>query len=142
MADTDPIDGAYATVADVKAIWPGFPAGQEATAVALLQDAAVRIDAYAPPPEAPSVHELAARRTVSREMVKYVMASEPNVAGPDVASRSRTMGPFSESLTFDRPGRTLMLTEEHKKMLRPSVQEAFTVAFAPPAPVDPLWWLR
>jgi hypothetical protein len=147
MPDSDPIQGAYATLADLKAIWPGFPSGQEATAVALLQDAAVRIDAYAPPPALPAVltaSQLAVRRTVSREMVKFVMASDQaNAGGLDVTNKSRTMGPFSESWTFDRPGRTLMLTDEHKRMLLPRVQEAFTVGFEPRADiVDPEWWLE
>jgi len=142
MADTDPIDGAYATIADLKAIWPGFPAGQEGTAAALLQDAAVRIDAYAPPPAPPvelTASQLATRKTVAREMVKWVMTSDQAAAGaPDVTAKTRSMGPFSESWTYDRPGRTLMLTEEHKRMLRPRVQEAFTVAAVPVEPFDPL----
>lgn len=148
MAENDDaIEGAYATVADLKAIWPGFPSGQEGTATALLQDAAVRIDAYAPPPDPPAVltpAQLATRRTVSREMVKFVMSSDQaSASGPDVTTKSRTMGPFSESWTYDRPGRTLLLTEEHKRMLRPRVQEAFTVGFTPAAPTpDPLWWLE
>lgn len=147
MGEQETDDGVYATVTDLQDIWPGFPAGQEQTALALLQDAAVRIDAYAPPPLPPahlSDRELATRRTVSREMVKFVMASDQaSASGPDVTTKSRTMGPFSESWTYDRPGRTLMLTDEHKRMLRPRVQEAFTVGFTPSAPVlEPLWWLE
>lgn len=131
----------YATAEDVQAIWPGFPAEQMARAQALLEDAAVRIDAYAPPPEAPAeltASQLAVRKTVSREMVVYVMMTDANV--DPVTQKSRTMGPFSESWSFDRPGRTLMLTEEHKRMLRSTVQEAFTVGFVQYAR-GPLDWL-
>lgn len=147
MSDLETEDGVYATVTDLREIWPGFPDGQEQTAFALLQDAAVRIDAYAPPPLPPAQltpRELATRRTVSREMVKFVMASDQaSASGPDVTTKSRTMGPFSESWTYDRPGRTLMLNEEHKRMLRPRVQEAFTVAIVPAAPAaNRLWWLE
>ncbi|PPI08229.1 Gp19/Gp15/Gp42 family protein [Rathayibacter sp. AY1B8] len=134
----------YATAEDVKAIWPGFPAGQETRAAALLEDAAVRIDAYAPPPLAPievSAAELAVRKTVSREMVVFVMMADSNV--DPVTQKSRTMGPFSESWSYDRPGRTLMLTEEHKRMLRPRTQQAFTVPLVSYPPTsDPLWWLE
>lgn len=131
----------YATAEDVNAIWPGFPAGQEPRALALLEDAAVRIDAYAPPTESLTESELAVRKTVSREMVVYVMMTDANV--DPVTQKSRTMGPFSESWSFDRPGRTLMLTDEHKRMLRPRVQQAFTVGLVEYQPIDdPLWWLE
>lgn len=133
---------AYATVQDVKAIWPGFPTGQDERAAALLEDAAVRIDAYAPAPEPLTARDAAVRKTISREMVMFVMASDPSLAEIGVASRSRTMGPFSEQWTFDRPGRTLMLTDEHKRMLRPTIQEAFTVAAIPTPPIDPLEGVR
>ncbi|PPG34520.1 Gp19/Gp15/Gp42 family protein [Rathayibacter sp. AY2B9] len=129
----------YATAEDVQAIWPGFPAGQEARAAALLEDAAVRIDAYAPPVAPLTPADAAVRRTVSREMVVYVMMTDANV--DPVTQKSRSMGPFSESWSFDRPGRTLMLTDEHKRMLRPRVQEAFTVSMVDYRPTDdPLWW--
>ncbi|MFC7430986.1 MULTISPECIES: hypothetical protein [unclassified Agrococcus] len=131
----------YATVEDLKAIWPAFPTGKEATAEALLDDAAVRIDAYAPPPGPLTVEQLAVRRTVSREMVKFVMANEP-AHDPDVASMQRSMGPFSEGITY-RTERTLMLTDEHKGMLRSRAQIAFTVPMvAEHPPTDPLWWLQ
>lgn len=129
---------AYATVDDLKAIWPGLPSEQEARAGALLEDAAVRIDAYAPLPAPMTLGQLAVRKTVSREMVMYVMAND---GAPGVTQESRTMGPFSQSYTFDKPGRTLMLTDEQKRMLRPNVQEAFTVPMSSYAATDPFWWM-
>ncbi|WP_020097389.1 hypothetical protein [Microbacterium sp. 11MF] len=133
MAENDPIEGAYATIADLKAIWPGLPSGRETEARELLIDAAVRIDAYAPPSDPPTAPQLRTRKTVSREMVKWVMTSDQGavVGGADVTQKSRSMGPFSESWTFDRPGRTLLLTEEHKRMLRGRRQRPFSIDLAP-----------
>lgn len=119
---------AYATVDDLRVIWPGLPAEQEVRAAALLDDAAVRIDAYKPP--ADPITDKAARKTISREMVMYVMAND---GAPGVTNESRTMGPFSQSFTFDRPGRTLMLTDEQKRMLRPRTQRAFSIDMYPVA---------
>ena len=121
---------AYATVDDLRVIWPGLPAEQEARAAALLDDAAVRIDAYAPIGGTPTWHDWAARKTISREMVMYVMAND---GAPGVTNESRTMGPFSQSFTFDRPGRTLMLTDEQKRILRPRTQRAFSIDLYPQA---------
>ena len=127
---------AYATVDDLRAIWPGLSSEQEERAEALLEDAAVRIDAYRAPSD--PLTDAAVRKTISREMVMYVMAND---GAPGVTNESRTMGPFSQSFTFDRPGRTLMLTDEQKAMLRPRTQEAFTVPMASPADLDHLGWL-
>ena len=121
---------AYATVDDLRVIWPGLPVEQEARAAALLDDAAVRIDAYAPIGDTPTWHAWAARKTISREMVMYVMAND---GAPGVTNESRTMGPFSQSFTFDRPGRTLMLTDEQKRILRPRTQRAFSIDMYPVA---------
>lgn len=110
---------AYATVDDVRLIWPGLPEDQDARTAELLEDAAVRIDSFAPLPEPPvelTERQLAVRKTVSREMVVYVLMADSS-AEPPMTQKSRTMGPFSESWTYDRPGRTLMLTDEHKRML-------------------------
>lgn len=127
---------AYAMVADLRMIWPGLPVDQESRAAALLEDAAVRIDAYAPMPDPVTPAALAVRLTVSREMVMYVMAND---GAPGVTQESRTMGPFSQSFTFDRPGRTLMLTDEQKAMLRPRHQVAFSAPMG--APAAPPWWV-
>lgn len=142
MADSDPIEGAYATLEDLKAIWPGLPTDQESRARALLQDAAVRIDAYAPLTSVESAEvarDIAIRRTVSREMVMFLMASDVTPGVPMETQRS--MGPFSQSFDPPKSGRTLLLTTEHKAMLRTRHQVAFSVAMAP-LQVDepPEWW--
>lgn len=127
----------YATIEDLLAIWPGLPRDQGARAQALLDDAAVRIDAYAPPPAPPRTltpAQLAARLTVSREMVMYVMAND-GTPGVTNEAKTRTMGPFSEtsSVTFDAPGRTIMLTADHKRMLLPRRSRAFSISLYPTA---------
>lgn len=106
---------AYATIEDVQARWPGLPESAHRRAAALLDDAAVRIDAYARPADPPI--DAAVRKVISLEMVLYVLANETDaVGGPPVVSRS--MGPFSQTFDVPKQGRTLMLTTEHKAMLR------------------------
>ena len=131
---------AYATIDDLQARWPGLLEGSRPRAAALLDDAAVRIDAYAPPAD-PVVDE-AVRKVVSLEMVLYVMANETDTeGGPPLVSRS--MGPFSQTFDVPKQGRTLMLTAEHKAMLRSRRQTAFMVDLAPDIrpPSTSLGWL-
>ena len=122
---------AYATVADLQARWPAMPVSLNAQAGVLLDDAAVRIDAYAPLPPDPyglSPAELAVRQMVSCEMVLYLLRAESTTTqAPGVTQSSRTMGPFSESWSYESGAKTLYLTADMKALLRPRRQQAFSV---------------
>jgi hypothetical protein len=110
---------AYATIDDLRVRWPGLPDSAHERAAALLDDAAVRIDAYVPPSDSPS--GLAVRQVVSLEMVLYLLTNEGTPGGgPQLASQS--MGPFSRTFDVPKQGRTLLLTPEQKAMLRPQRQ--------------------
>lgn len=125
---------AYATITDLQARWPGLPDSAHDRAAALLDDAAVRIDTYARP--AAPLADQAVRKVVSLEMVLYVMANETDTeGGPPLVSRS--MGPFSQTFDVPKQGRTLMLTAEHKAMLRSPRQRAGRL----PLPLPDGGWL-
>lgn len=118
----------YATVEDLRVRWPAMPADLDGQAAALLADAAVRIDAYAPPSDAPTPGQAAARKTVSCEMVLYVLRSESSLAaGPGVTQATRTMGPFSQALSFELGAKTLYLTPDMKALLRSKQQRAANI---------------
>ena len=118
----------YANVDDLRVRWPAMPAELDAQAVALLADAAVRIDAYAPIFDSPTAAQFAARETVSCEMVLYVLRSESSLAaGPGVTQATRTMGPFSQALSFESGAKTLYLTADMKALLRSKRQRAANV---------------
>lgn len=107
-----------------------MPTALDAQAAALLSDASVRIDAYAPlPPDPydPTAAQLRARQTVACEMVLYVLQANSAAQAPGVTQSSRTMGPFSESWTFESGAKTLYLTADMKALLRPRSQRAFEV---------------
>ncbi|GMA33638.1 hypothetical protein [Litorihabitans aurantiacus] len=135
----------YATVEDLRDVWPALSsdAAQVTRAQALLRDATARIDAYGPAerlvPTGPGVAtstrseaDLAIRRMICREMVLNVLAND-GTPGVTNETSSRSLGPFSESrtFTFDAPGRTLTLTREHKRLLRPRRQRAYSVSLYP-----------
>lgn len=129
---------AYATITDLQARWPGLPDGSHPRATELLGDAAVRIDAEAPPPAPPlelTEHELRARLIVSCGMVERAMKSD-GTAG--VTQESRTQGPFSSSFTFANPTGDLYLTKADRKLLGIGRQTAFMVDMAGPEYYIPL----
>lgn len=133
---------AYATVDELRQIWPGLPVDQEERATALLEDAAVRIDAYAPILTADPIEladALAIRKTISREMVMFLMASDITPGSP--VETQISMGPFSKSFDVPKSGRTLMLTADHKAMLRSRRQAAFSIEMATVTTPDVPWWL-
>jgi hypothetical protein len=133
---------AYATIVDLQRRWPGLPAASHERAQALLEDAAVQIDAEKAPipdPVTGLLPDAAARRMISCAMVERAMMSDGQSA--PVVQQSETMGPFSRSATFANPTGDLYLTKAERKLLGVGKQEAFTVSMAPDVPTDPLWWL-
>lgn len=133
---------AYATFADLQQRWPGIPDSSRGRAEALLEDAAVILDAEKPPVPDPATGVLPderVRRLVSCSMVERIMKNDGTAAG--VTQGSRTMGPFSESVTYANPTGDLYLTKSERKLLGIGSQVAFSVSMAPAVePVRP-WWL-
>lgn len=131
---------AYATFADLQARWPGIPDSSQDRAEALLEDAAVILDTELPPvPDAEGeVPDARVRRLVSCSMVERILKGDGMAHG--VTQGSRTMGPFSESVTFSNPNGDLYLTKGERKLLGVGRQRAFTIDMAPPPVPHDLGW--
>lgn len=115
----------YATIHDLEARWRPLTAAERVRADALLADAAVRIDAYAPPPTELTDAQAAAREIISCEMVKRAMAGS---AIPGITQESETRGPFTAQVTYANPLGDLYLTKADRQMLRGGRQRAGQVS--------------
>lgn len=134
---------AFATTNDLATRWRPLSAQEEATAQALLDDAAAVIRAECPGIEerlAPSdgsapTLDPAVPLLVSCAMVKRAMMSG-EMGG--VKSTQETAGPFSQSLSFANPTGDLYLTKAERRMLGCGSQVAFSVPMGP-CDTDPLY---
>lgn len=106
---------AYATYSDLEAIWRPLSADEQEQATALLDYAAVIIDAYATI-DATDEDELKRAKYVSCSMVRRSMqASESDMIG--ISQASATMGPFNQQATFANPTGDLYLSGTEKGIL-------------------------
>lgn len=106
---------AYATYTDLEAIWRPLSADEQEQATALLDYAAVIIDAYATV-DATDEEQLTRAKYVSCSMVRRaMMASESDMIG--ISQASATMGPFNQQATYQNPTGDLYLTGTEKGML-------------------------
>lgn len=109
----------YATVLDLETRFRPLSDEEKARAAALLEDAAVIIDAAAS--SAPD-H---AKKLVSCAMVKRAMAMP---GGEGVSSYQQGAGSYTESQQFANPTGDLYLTKSERKTLGASKQRAFEIA--------------
>lgn len=106
---------AYATYTDLEAIWRPLSADEQEQATALLDYAAVIIDAYATV-DATDEEQLKRAKYVSCSMVRRaMMASESDMIG--ISQASATMGPFNQQATFSNPTGDLYLSGTEKGIL-------------------------
>lgn len=106
---------AYATYSDLEAIWRPLSADEQEQATALLDYAAVIIDAYATI-DATDEEQLKRAKYVSCSMVRRaIMAGESDMIG--VSQASATMGPFNQQATYSNPMGDLYLSGTEKGIL-------------------------
>lgn len=107
---------AYATAADVAAVWGRtFTEAETEQATALLDYAAAIIDANATI-DSTDEKQLKAAEYVSCAMViRAMQASNSDAFG--VNNMSATMGPFSQQITYSNPSGDLYLTGSERTML-------------------------
>ena len=121
----------YASASDLQARWRPLSTEELIRADVLLEDAAARIDSYAPPPTEGDLSDTQTRvrLIISCEMVKRVMV---NATGPGVTQRSDTAGPFTAQVTFANPLGDLYLTKADKRLLAGGRQTAGNVSMLEP----------
>lgn len=100
---------AYANVNDIQARWRELTADEAARANALLEDAAILIDAHGTP------NEDAARVVSCNMVIRAMSASGLDAYG--VSQSSMTAGPYTQSWTYSNPSGDMYLTKAEKKML-------------------------
>ena len=106
---------AYATYTDLEAIWRPLSADEQEQATALLDYAAVIIDAYATI-DATDEEQMKRAKYVSCSVVRRAMqASESDMIG--ISQASATMEPFNQQATFSNPTGDLYLTGTEKGIL-------------------------
>ena len=113
-----------ATLEELKARWPGFPAGSEETAKILLEDASQFILDMVP--EAVDASPATRRRVVCAVVRRSMAASETGEADAGMESYSETTGPFQNTWKFVNPNGDFYLTGNEKKSLGYGRQQAFT----------------
>lgn len=119
MAD-EPV--VYATVAQVRDIWPDMPQGADDHATTMIRYASAIMRAECPGLDAA---EPEIRTLVCAEMVKSAMKMPE--ADPNLSSINRTAGPYSQQLSFRADADDLYLTKKHKRLLGCGRQQAFSV---------------
>lgn len=112
----------YATVGDLKEIWPDFPVGADAHAAVMLKYASALMRAECPTAAGVDPEIL---RLVCCEVVKSAMKMPE--ADPNLASMNMTAGPFSQQLSFRADADDLYLTRKHKRLLGCGRQRAFSI---------------
>lgn len=111
----------FATVEELKARWPDFPAGAEDHAEVLLEDASQFILDVCP--SASTVPANTRRRIVCAVVRRSIEAQ----ASPGVGMESfqATTGPFTNSYTPSNPHGDFYLTKSERKALGEGRQKAF-----------------
>ena len=113
----------FATLSDLKARWPDFPAGGDAHATVLLEDASQFIlDTV---PAAVDAAEATRRRIVCAVVRRTMAADAGDVAG--LETFQATTGPFSMSGKPVNPNGDFYLTKAEKTALGGGAQKAFGV---------------
>lgn len=116
----------WASLEDLKARWPDMPAGADAHATVLIEDASQFIlDTI---PSAAEASESTRRRVVCSVVRRAMEASSAGMAG--AASYQATTGPFNTSITPVNPSGDFYLTKAEKKALGHGTQKAFGVQVA------------
>lgn len=120
MADDKPV--VYATIEQLRKLWPDMPPGADDHADTMLLYASALMRA-----ECPTLMTVEAqiRELVCCEIVKSAMKMPE--ADPNLASMNLTAGPFSQQLSFRADADDLYLTKKHKRLLGCGRQRAFSV---------------
>lgn len=113
------MDTGYATVTDLEARWHTLTETEKTQAKALLDDAAVLVDAYCERLHTVPIAKVA--KVVCCLMVKRAMISN-NAVG--VKQQMETVGSFTQSYSWDNPSGNLYLTATERRTLVPSHQRA------------------
>lgn len=132
----------YASTADLVARWRPLTASELATATVLLGDASAMIRAEFPDTDEriaadPQTLDPDVPRMVACAMVKRAMLA--GVDSPAASSVQQAAGPFSQTTSFVNPTGDLYIATGERRMLRTSVQKAFTVRMTDPAPLHLPW---
>jgi len=115
----------FASLDDLKARWPDFPAGADAHATVLLEDASQFIlDTV---PAAADASE-ATRRRIVCAVVRRAMPSTGGMDG--IESFQESAGPFSQTFKPVNPAGDFYLTKAEKSALGGGVQRAFGMQIA------------
>jgi hypothetical protein len=107
------VDIPFATVDELKARWPDFPAGGESYAEVHLEDASQFILDVCP--SATEVSAGTRRRVVCAVVRRAMQASAAGQVG--MSQMSETAGPFSASWTASNPNGDYYLTKQELKAL-------------------------
>lgn len=111
----------FATVEELKARWPDFPAGAEDHAEVLLEDASQFILDVCP--SASTVSANTRRRIVCAVVRRSIEAQASPGAG--MSTFQATTGPFTNSYTPTNPHGDFYLTKSERKALGEGRQKAF-----------------
>jgi len=116
----------FATLDEFKARWPDFPAGADAHATILLEDASQFILDTVPASE--TVNPATRRRIVCAVVRRSMDVSSVEMAG--LESFQASTGPFSYGGKVANPSGDFYLTKQEKKALGAGKQQAFGVQVA------------
>jgi len=116
----------FATLTEFKARWPDMPAGSDAHAEVLLEDASQFILDTCP--TAADVAPATRRRIVCAVVRRSMVASAADSFGMESVQDST--GPFSFTAKPTNPHGDFYLTKQEKKALGAGVQKAFGVQIA------------
>lgn len=111
----------FASVEELKARWPDFPAGADGHAEVLLEDASQFILDVCP--SAVTVSANTRRRIVCAVVRRSIEAQSSPGAG--MASFQATTGPFTNSFTPSNPHGDFYLTKSERKALGEGRQKAY-----------------
>jgi hypothetical protein len=120
MTDVTPFP--FATLDDLKARWPDFPAGADAHATVLLEDASQFILDTVPTAGDATVTE-ATRRRIVCAVVRRAMPIPGAEAG--YSSIQQAAGPFSQTVTPVNPSGDFYLTKLERRALGNGTVKAF-----------------
>ncbi|WP_193104698.1 hypothetical protein [Brachybacterium sp. FME24] len=118
----------FATVEELKARWPDFPAGAEDHAEVLLEDASQFILDVCP--SAVTVSANTRRRIVCAVVRRSIEAQSSPGAG--MSTFQATTGPFTNSYTPTNPHGDFYLTKSERKALGEGRQKAYGGTIAGP----------
>lgn len=121
----------FATLQELKARWPDFPAGADDHATVLLEDSSQFILDVCPTAE--TVDPATRRRIVCAVVRRSMQAAQQGMEG--IQSESLASGPFSMSQTPSNPHGDFYLTKAERKALGEGKQKAFGATVASVRPL-------